>query len=209
MDVGAGGRRGSARLIPGVVLAVVLLAGCASAGRHPARGSSQSAAAATSVRTFAAYDAGGQLAVQVHDVEQGSCWTTSIAAPVAHAYRCLAGNSILDPCFAPASGTVTQVACVAAPWAQAEMLQLTGRLPSGPPAGNPDRPWAFQLSSGVRCVASTGTVPLVSGVDLGYHCTDGTDAALADPAARQVIAEYAPPGATVLQRVAVTTIWRG
>ena len=32
----------------------------------------------------------------------GHCWTRSIAAPArADAYRCMAGDSIYDPCFAP------------------------------------------------------------------------------------------------------------
>jgi hypothetical protein len=211
MDVGARGSRGSRRAIRCFALLTgLVLAGCASHSNHPSQPAAHaSTPTGTVVRTYAAYDASGQLTVEVHDIERGSCWTNSIAAPDdPHAYRCFAGNAILDPCFAPPTGKPTQVACVATPWSQAEVLQLSRPLPSTSPADG-NRPWAFQLASGARCVASTGTVGEVAGVNLGYHCSDGNDAALVDAAARQVIADYAAPRATSLQHVAVTTIWRG
>lgn len=161
------------------------------------------------VRTFHAYDAHGQLAVRVGDITTGSCWTTSIADPVEGAYRCLAGNTIYDPCFAPATGQVSQVACLSAPWANAEVLQLSGKLPAASPPPGTHRPWAFVLAGGVRCVAATGTVPEVAGVNLGYECTDGSNAALVDPSAKQVAAQRAARNATTLTRVLVTTIWPG
>lgn len=185
----------------------LLLAGCAASAKQPP--AAHTSPAGTVVKTFAAYDRAGNLAVNVHDIERGSCWTSSIAAPMPDAYRCIAGNAIFDPCFAPAKGAAAnQVACIAAPWDQAEVLQLTKPLPAGTPPGG-TRAWAFQLATGVRCVSSTGTVPEVADVNLDYHCTDATDAALVDPTAHQVIAQDADPDAKTLQRVAVTTIWRG
>jgi hypothetical protein len=59
----------------------------------------------------------------------------------------------------------------------------------------------------VRCVASTGTVPAVGGVNLPYHCTDGGDAAVDQPAGTALAAQYAAPRATALTPMRVTTIW--
>jgi hypothetical protein len=209
MDVGA--PRGWGRV--STLLAVALLiAGCAASGKKQSA-QTHRAAPGTVTKTFAAYDAAGNLAVNVHDIERGSCWTTSVSAPVANAYRCIAGNDILDPCFAPpkaaAGAPATQVACVAAPWAQAEVLQLSKPLPAGSPAGDPRAAWAFLLANGVRCVSSTGMVPEVAGVNLDYHCSDQSNAALLDPTAHQVSAQDAAPSAGTLRRVSVRTIWRG
>ena len=181
-----------------------VLAGCSSPSHHAAK-----PPARTVVKTFAAYAANGDLNVQVADVATGTCWTTSIAAPVPGAYRCIAGDRIYDPCFAPAHPVrPIEVACLSAPWADAEVLRLPGALPSAAPLPGNSRPWAIQLSNGARCVATTGTVPQVNGVDLGFHCTDGRDAALVSATALAV-AEYGAPSAGALRRVTVTTIWRG
>lgn len=197
------------------MLLALVLTGCAShQPAHHQQASTHLAGApappsGTVTRTFQAYDAAGNLAVKVSDVATGNCWTTSVAAPVAGAYRCFAGNQILDPCFAPPkTAAPTQIACVANPWSDAVVLTLTSSLPKGIPAGG-KRPWAIELSNGARCVSSTGTVPAIDGVNLDYHCTNGADAALADPAAATVTAQYALPPATTLQPVTVTTMWQG
>jgi hypothetical protein len=52
-------------------------------------------------------------------------------------------------------------------------------------------------------------VPAVQGVSLGYHCLDGRDAALLDPSATPMTADYGDPRAQSLQPVTVATIWRG
>jgi hypothetical protein len=183
---------------------VLALAGCSSKTSHVA-----AAPTRTVVKTFRAYSGNGDLSVQVADVATGSCWTTSIATPVPGAYRCIAQDRIYDPCFAPAHAVrPIQVACVPAPWSDAEVLRLAGGLPSGAPLPGTARPWAIQLRNGARCVAVTGTVPQVDGVDLGFHCSNGRDAAVVPGAAVLAVAEYGTPGAHALQRVTVTTIWR-
>ena len=218
MNVGARSSGGSVRAVLGFALlaiAAVVLAGCASHSNNGAGGAGTSgkvSSPTTVTRQFHAYRADGGLAVQVGDVARGSCFSTSVAAPGADAYRCFAGNKILDPCFAPADTSPgqagVQVACVATPWSRALALTLTQPLPK--PAGPKEaaRPWAFQLGNGARCVASTGTVPAVQGINLGYHCTDGHDAALVDPTASLVTAHYADATKRALDTVTVTTIWR-
>jgi hypothetical protein len=200
------------RVLGFVALAgVVILAGCASkrpARAQPAAGTSRPPA--TTIVAFHPYDGAGQLSVQVGDAGRGECWTTSIADPVAGAYRCFEGNRILDPCFAPAHPTAPiELACLATPWSDAVMLRVNGSLPNSGPGASPSRPWALELESGVRCVASTGTVPSVHGVDLGYRCTDSGNAAIQSSSGDVVTAAYAAPRSTTLETVSVDTIWRG
>jgi hypothetical protein len=201
--------RGTASTVS-AALAVALLTlltsvGCSSGSRPAAR-----ASALTVTKTFRAYAPNGDLAVPVGDVATGSCWTTSIAAPVAGAFRCIAENRIYDPCFAPARATPPiQVACLPAPWARAEVLRISGALPRREPLAGSPRPWAIVLANGARCVAATGTVPEVAGVVLGFHCSSGGDAALVPGRGARAMARYGAPTATSLRRVIVTTIWRG
>ncbi|MBN9620554.1 MAG: hypothetical protein J0H43_12630 [Actinobacteria bacterium] len=199
-----------------LVLLAVVLAACASgghggAGPRTAAGSG-SASGLTQVRTFAAYSSAGTLTVPVSTTEQGNCWTTSIAVAAPGAYRCFAGNDILDPCFAaPGSATASQsaeVACVSAPWAKAVVLELTSDLPAATGEAAAARPWAFELANGARCVASTGTVPEVAGVNLEYQCAGGYGASLDNATAAKATARYAKIGAATVTSVAVTTIWR-
>lgn len=195
------------------VAAVLLVSGCAASSRasagHPAAQPSHSAPV-TVVRTFAAYDGAGRLAVPVAAHRRGHCWSASIAVLSAGAYRCFAGNTILDPCFAlPDAARQGTVACIADPWSSAIVLRLTAPLPKDVGARSAERPWAIVLQTGVRCVASTGTVPAVDKVNLPYHCNDGTSAALTTRAGPLLHASDAAPGAATLHRAAVRVVWRG
>jgi hypothetical protein len=207
MTVGERSGGGSVRSVLGLVLlSALLLAGCASKGEPTATAGATAPGTATiKVQPF---DRSGQLSVQVAGTVRGQCWTTSIAAPNARAYRCFQGNKILDPCFAPAHVQApVQLACLPDPWSRAVMLRVNGKLPV-PSTGNlPTRPWAFALSNGTRCVASTGTVPEVAGTNLAYHCADGGNAALGGPDGDTLTAQYAGRADTSLTSMTVTTVW--
>jgi hypothetical protein len=193
--------RRTAALLAVVVMLAAGLAGCSS-GKHHA------AATGTAVKTFHAYNARGDLVVTVADIATGSCWTSSIAAlGSTSAYRCLAGNTIYDPCFAaPHPAQPLQVACLPAPWGRAEVLRVPTLPQVDPIAGG--RPWALVLSNGARCVSATGTVPQVRGVSLGYSCTGGMAAALVPGTAATRAADFGSPTGSTLRRVSVRTIWR-
>ena len=150
------------------------------------------------VRAYLPFDAAGKPAGTVSATRSGECWTTSVAATVASAYRCRAGNTILDPCFAVTPRART-VACAADPWSAVEVLHLTSPLPTGEPMGDGTRPWAVQLANGVRCVASTGTVPEVAGFLLDYSCRGGSGVSLADLDQPVVTAHWARAGATAVR----------
>lgn len=208
--MGVMGQRGRAG-----VIAVLLAALCSCSGSRPgtptggARSTSPvSWSGATVVTKFSPYSASGALAVAVQDHASGYCWTGSIEVPVAGAYRCLVGNDIADPCFAPPrAGTPPTVACLADPWSAARVVALTRALPGVEPVGNAANPWAVQLANGVRCVAVTGTVQSVEGVSLNLSCPGGTVAGALDNSGPAWHVKYGT--ATGLSLVVVVAAWRG
>ena len=91
----------------------------------------------------------------------GSCWTSSVAAPRAGAYRCTAGNAIFDPCFVgTGTGTVDCPDPAADPDQQTgTVIQLTAALPAASTATpSPSSPWRFRLADGAVCGDMTGTI---------------------------------------------------
>jgi hypothetical protein len=159
------------------------------------------------VRVFDPFAAAGdRLTVPVGARAGGSCWTSSIAAPSDHTYRCFVGNQILDPCFA-APGAPTTVACLPDPWSPARVVTLTGPLPAAGPVAVA-RPWALELANGARCTAVTGVVPALDGVDLTYSCGGSTAAGSRGPVGGGVSTVEYGPRSGPLVRVAVTTVWR-
>lgn len=201
------------RLLLLTAAACLLLAGCASGARHARAGAAGSAGGVdaqvttTTTHTFRPFRADGTPTAQVSRHTSGRCWEISLAAPAAASYRCLAANTILDPCFAPkdAARPIT-LACYASPWSKAVTLTVHRKLPKA--GGARTRPWAVTLAGGTRCVAATGTAPFVAGVGLGYRCNDGTSAALRGNGAH-VRALVGRSGGHSLHRVAVTGLWRG
>lgn len=137
---------------------------------------------ATSVRLYTPFQPGGGLVigVAVTGRASGACFATSLASPVRpDAYRCNAGNSVLDPCFAPLDGRAP-LACSRDPWsANAVLLTWTGPLPSNTrlAAADPDyakaMPWALELANGQRCTVLTGATAPVAGLRINYGCPDG------------------------------------
>jgi hypothetical protein len=106
------------------------------------------------------------------DVQEGSCWTESIAAPRAGAWRCSVGNAISDPCFTVA-GNRQQLVCGADPALQSDgfVLKLTQPLPKSSLAHDRKaEPWIFQLSDGSICEAMTGTLSPVNGEPARWTC---------------------------------------
>ncbi len=102
---------------------------------------------------------------------RGSCFTGSVADPSRpDAWRCTAGNLILDPCI----GTGRKLACFFAPWDnRIVLLHLTRRLPLA--QGNKDQspegnPWGVELASHERCTVETGAEGIVGGKPITYNC---------------------------------------
>jgi hypothetical protein len=203
--------------IAAILLVAAGAAACAGGSRHTQAAGVSSASGSGSpqqspqVKTFSPYAATGTLAVPVADQTPGTCWTGSIAVPIAGAYRCIAGSQIYDPCFAsPGASTVHSVACIADPWSKAHLVTVTGPLPKTTPAPDLRQFWALQLANGVRCVAVTGTVARIDGVDLDYVCgTTGNAAGIVVDDDQHLIAGYGPEAGPHLTRVPVQVAWRG
>jgi len=113
-------------------------------------------------------------------IEDGSCWTNSIAAPYrSDAWRCAVENSISDPCFE--FGSPSNVLCGVNP-ADAEnnkafIVNLSSPLPKPqlPPGGAPDNwAWLVELEDGTLCTPFTGTRPFTAAGDsANYGCAPG------------------------------------
>lgn len=127
---------------------------------------------ATQMRTFTPFRPGGAPASGVAAHRSGSCFTTSITVATHDAYRCLAGNALLDPCFAR-SDSAHVLFCYSAPWSAATRLHLTKPLPGETHQLRVTFPWAIQLAGNVRCIASGGTTEMKRGIPLSYQCGTG------------------------------------
>jgi hypothetical protein len=185
----------------------------ASHGAHPVvlgpSDSSSPVALQTQMRQFAPLDEHGTLTVAAESAGSGSCFATSIAVPLSGVYRCLADNTIYDPCFAPARETSpATVVCFADPWSSGQTLTLTRALPTYDPDLTDGNPWALELANGARCVSVTGAVPALGDVDLTYACTGGSVAGLSTSDDGSMMAHYGPASGP-LTDVGVSVAWRG
>ncbi len=97
---------------------------------------------------------------------KGSCWTSSIASTRSDAFRCMIGNSIMDPCFKLSAKTVACPQNVAAN--TGTIINLTKPLPAANPK-SASKSWRFQVAggSGITCSSGTGTVV----GNYPYYCT--------------------------------------
>ena len=105
-------------------------------------------------------------------IQEGSCWTRSIAADRAGAWRCMIGNGIHDPCF-QVPPKQNEVICDANPALARSgfVMKLTKALPlvTAPPAASPS-PWILQLQDGSVCEPFTGTRPAVNNQPAVWSC---------------------------------------
>jgi hypothetical protein len=112
--------------------------------------------------------------VPAGESREGSCWTNSIAAPRADAWRCTVGNEIFDPCFEldDSQGVV----CDANPITGQPgfKLKLTETLPAPEvpaEAANKGWGWLIELADGTVCGPATGATFPVDGEPATYYCT--------------------------------------
>jgi hypothetical protein len=153
---------------------------------------------------------------------QGECGyrstpNPSISDPFGrYAWRCFAGNKVLDPCFArPASRVSVEgrsLLCVKVPWGRSA-TPLVSSVPL-PPKGHSvsasgETPWGFELATGSRCVASSGTAPVVDGETLSYYCKGGTASYASAPSTSVTpwISRVSVGSQGPLSTVDVTKVW--
>lgn len=154
---------------------------------------------------FAAFGSGGAPAAGVTAHRSGTCFTSSITVAARSAYRCLAGNQLLDPCFVVPGHRQRAVDCYADPWTGAVRLHLTKALPKpGAPLKIAD-PWAIRLADGTKCVVATGTSRLLHGVAMRYQCGSATAGLTRDTGAHLMALVRDKSGS--VRHVAVAATW--
>jgi hypothetical protein len=167
----------------------------------------------TKVLVYQPWLESGGLSPDVKAVEtvSGSCFTQSIAAARADAYRCTSGNDLYDPCFASDwVGTPRQVACpdLAAGHDVNKVLviDLTQDLPT-PPANSSRTVWLMVLKNGQACSANTGGTNVVAGLRLSYGCGNGGIYGDVDEKGSIWTADYASKTASTITAVQVATAY--
>lgn len=166
--------------------------------------SSAVAPAATRVVTIAA------AAVPVRGpATRGSCFTSSLADPGrAGAFRCVAGNTLLDPCLAVSAHALVCGAGPEGPWRRLTVAGLPSSAPAPPALAH--APWAVRLASGLTCTSiGGGTADLVDGQPVLYRCGHGGELVGGiDTAGPLWRARLLAPGNTRPVPAPVVTAWR-
>lgn len=154
--------------LPALLLTALLLAGSASA-QFTDR---------TEVRWFAPLGPEGVAAeLQIGAELEGECFGPSLASSSrADAWRCSAGSSILDPCFAgawdPDGGAV--LVCAQDPFGgEVSRLTLEDDLPDDRETVAGGLPWAVELPGPELCTLLTGATASLAGKRIDYGCEGG------------------------------------
>jgi hypothetical protein len=152
--------------------------------------------------------------LQISEKVSGKCFAASAASPTRpDAWRCNAGNAILDPCYQRILGDEKQLACpVEGPWSQKiVLLTLTDSLANEPRKEIPrdsTLPWAIELANGKHCSLFTGATAPVAGMRINYGCPGGFqvvgDIDRSSPVWRVF---FQAESASVLEQVEVAVAW--
>ena len=104
----------------------------------------------------------------------GSCWSTSNVLNRVDAWRCIADNSIYDPCFS-IPGNSQAVICDTSPLSDSTgfKLNLTESLPARGTVSPVKSAWAFELADDTNCIFVGGATTAFEGKRVNYSCSDG------------------------------------
>jgi len=112
----------------------------------------------------------------------GECFAASLANQGrSDAWRCMAGNIIVDPCFESSPPGPGPLVCFASPWSpRVRFFKPTRPVPHD--QANDDSgslttkmPWALELSDGSRCTFLTGATTIAAGMRWNYGCQNGAN----------------------------------
>ena len=92
----------------------------------------------------------------------------------ADAWRCIADNSIYDPCFS-IPGNNQAVLCDTSPLSDSKgfILNLTESNPARGTVSLIKSAWAFELADGTKCIFVGGATGVFEGKRINYSCSDG------------------------------------
>ncbi|MFJ3170496.1 hypothetical protein ACIPJK_06890 [Streptomyces roseus] len=161
--------------------------------------------------------------------KKAECFTGAAGSLDPNAWRCTAGDQILDPCwYKPYSAPDNNVAaCVSAPWDRNAVLLQTpewgGRSFDPRPTDKLTQPWAIEIRNpfkhkqNLHCVWVQGTgVQEINGMRLDWAChTDDQSSARVTGYALGLLnrshpvntVPFAPAGSSEVRDAEVTAIW--
>lgn len=189
--------------------ALALVVACAALAQE------SSSAARTHIKMLTPFGMKGLSdGMQATDRVSGKCFAPSAASPTRpDAWRCSAGNAIMDPCYQRIMGDEKQLACpVDGPWSEkVVLLAITDSLPSEPRkemAREGTLPWAIELGNGKRCSLFTGATAPVAGMRINYGCPGGFQVVGDIDRSRPVWRVFfQAENAMALEQVDVATAW--
>ena len=169
----------------------------------------------TQVKLYQAWDLNSeQINNKLKVVEnlEASCWTSSNVDARPDAWRCMASNRILDPCFSanPAAQTVV---CSQSPWTKnVSLVHLTKTLPL--PSANSDvflakNPWVLVLADNQKCYPIGGATFGFAGMRNNYSCAKKGSLLFGPLSCEQSFCKvfYYQPGQAGLKQVLVKEVW--
>lgn len=137
--------------------------------------------------------------------KEGSCFASSAAAPFRNdAWRCIAENTIYDPCFKTSKKGM--LFCQMNPLAIGSFLiSISEQLPEPSSMESLKNNWAWflKLKNGTYCLPLAETAPVAEGEDVVFECSDKV--LLSD------LAEGAVWTAKIinsLEKVEIETVWQ-
>jgi len=152
-------------------IALALTAAIAAVGAPAAALASSSGTTTTRVSYVRPVDSHGRLVARdrvSRQFKHAQCNFGSEAT--GDAYRCFAGNFVLDPCWV--TNVKSSVDCATSPWSRkvARLHVTKGYDNTGFDQRHPFDPWAVKLVTGKRCVWLQGATGAVHGKRISYSC---------------------------------------
>jgi hypothetical protein len=166
-----------------ILLTVVGTSATLLMGAGSAAPGARHAAAATHVVRVRPVDTTGHLRPNYHVARRlkahAHCALGSEAT--GNAYRCFAGNTILDPCWVQAGSSHSHVLCLTAPWSHAAIRLHVTKYDNSTMVSPSREPWGIRLANGTRCALVQGASSVVHGRRLSYFCQNSKTVLLGNP----------------------------
>jgi hypothetical protein len=156
-----------------------LMAGAASARPQPGRAH----ATATHVAHVRPVSKTGRLrSGYTIDHRRGHAHCVLGSEATGTAYRCFAGNEVLDPCWVQAGSAHSHVICLGLPWSHnVSRLHVTKGYDNSAMTTPAREPWGVRLTNGTRCGRVQGASGSVHGRFITYFCQSSKTVLTGEP----------------------------
>lgn len=182
---------------------------------HTPTAVASSAPTQTQVITLSPWSPGGTPAtsITVTGRANGSCFGTAESTMRTDAWRCSAGDRILDPCFSPDSNPAdTSALCLDGSPDRMVELTVAGGFPGNNnhmPGGPDIEPIVLVLANGARCSFAGSATLTLAGQRLNYGCDKGASLyGYPDKTTTLWTISYAAPGSGASISTPITTVYQ-